>query len=48
MTGNKLSQWDALAMIKQGFVHAFLPAQQKEQLLKAVDITLYSQILESS
>lgn len=48
MTGNKLSQWDALAMIKQGFVHAFLPAQQKEQLLKAVDVSLYSQILESS
>jgi adenosine deaminase len=47
MTGNKLSQWDALAMIKQGFVHAFLPAQQKEQLLKAVDVILYSQILES-
>ena len=48
MTGDKLSQWDALAMIKQGFVHAFLPAQQKEQLLKAVDVSLYSQILESS
>lgn len=47
MTNNKLSQWDALAMIKQGFVHAFLPAQQKEQLLKAVDAALYSQILES-
>lgn len=41
MTG-KISQWDTLAMIKQGFVHAFLPAQEKEQLLKMIDANLYT------
>ncbi len=46
MTDYQLSQWDALAMIKQGFVHAFLPAQQKERLLKNVDATLYNQLLD--
>jgi len=41
MTGRQISQWDALAMIKQGFVHAFLPSQDKEQLLKNLDDRLY-------
>ncbi|OAI20885.1 adenosine deaminase [Methylomonas koyamae] len=38
---NGLSQWDALAMIKQAFVHAFIPGQEKEHLLKAIDARLY-------
>ncbi len=45
MTGGKLSQWDTLAMIKQGFVHAFLPAQAKETLLKAIDAKLYDLLM---
>ena len=41
----KLSQWDALAMIKQGFVHAFIPGQNKERLLKAIDAELYKLLM---
>ncbi|OQW66525.1 MAG: adenosine deaminase [Proteobacteria bacterium ST_bin11] len=47
MTNGEISQWDALAMIKQGFVHAFLPAQDKERLLKNIDAKLYCQLLEA-
>lgn len=45
MTDFKLSQWDALAMIKQGFVHAFMPSQEKEQLLKTIDAKLYELLI---
>lgn len=41
MSGEKITLWDALSMIKQGFVHAFLPAQKKEKWLKAIDAQLY-------
>ncbi|MGZ8237412.1 MAG: CRISPR-associated ring nuclease [Methylobacter sp.] len=41
MTGGKLSQWDALAMIKQGFVHSFISGDQKEKMLKQADASLY-------
>lgn len=44
MTGNQLSQWDVLAMIKQGFVHSFLSGSSKEALLKQVDAELYQLI----
>lgn len=47
MTGYRLSLWDVLAMIKQGFVHSFLSAQHKEKLLKCVDAQLYTQLAES-
>jgi adenosine deaminase len=47
MTGAELSQWDALAMIKQGFVHGFMNGDDKEKLLKQVDAQLY-QILSGS
>lgn len=39
------SQWDALAMIKQGFVHAFIPGQEKERLLKEIDAKLYELLI---
>lgn len=45
MIGGKISQWDTLAMIKQGFVHAFLPAQAKETLLKEIDAKLYDLLM---
>jgi adenosine deaminase len=37
-----LSLWDTLAIIKRGFVHSFLPANEKEQLLKTVDQQLFT------
>ncbi|MGS0754021.1 hypothetical protein ACVBEH_04275 [Roseateles sp. GG27B] len=37
MTPGGLSHWDALALIKQGFLHAFLPAAVREALIKQVD-----------
>jgi adenosine deaminase len=45
MSVNGISQWDALAMLKQGFTHAFLPSDQREQLLKRVDSQLYQLLL---
>lgn len=48
MTDNQLSQWDVLAMIKQGFVHSFLSGSSKETLLKQVDAQLYKLISEPS
>lgn len=47
MTDSKLSQWDVLAMIKQGFVHAFIAIKEKEQLLKEIDAKLYEQLIDS-
>jgi adenosine deaminase len=32
-----LTRWEALALIKQGFLHAFLPAADREALLKSID-----------
>jgi adenosine deaminase len=46
MCNHQLSLWDALAMIKQGFVHAFLPGKEKEQLIKGIDKQLYQIITE--
>lgn len=43
---DKFTCWDALAMIKQAFVHAFLPSQEKENLLKQVDDAIYRQVLD--
>lgn len=45
MMNGELSVWDALAMIKQGFVHAFLPGKDKETLLKGVDQSIYQLLL---
>lgn len=46
MVGDRLCCWDALAMIKQAFVHAFLPSQEKETLLKRVDNAIYRHVLD--
>ncbi|NOT11622.1 MAG: adenosine deaminase [Methylococcaceae bacterium] len=48
MINNQLSQWDVLAMIKQGYVHSFLSGSNKEILLKQVDAQLYQLISEQS
>lgn len=44
LCGN-LSLWDALAMIQQGFVHAFLPGQEREALRKQADARIYQAVL---
>ncbi|PKM37883.1 MAG: adenosine deaminase [Gammaproteobacteria bacterium HGW-Gammaproteobacteria-10] len=41
MSQGQLTQWDALAMIKQSFIHAFLPGKQKETILKQCDSEMY-------
>ena len=43
-TPGGLTQWEALALMRQPFVHSFLPATQREALLKASDAALYSQL----
>ncbi|MGY6214198.1 CRISPR-associated ring nuclease [Methylolobus aquaticus] len=46
MTPDGLRAWDALAMMKQGFVHAFLPSDEKERLLKRADAAVYRAVLD--
>jgi len=41
-----LNLWDALAMVKQGFTHAFLPSNEREALVKAVDHQVYEWVLD--
>lgn len=36
-----LCLWDALAMVKQGFTHAFLPSKERKALVKEVDHQVY-------
>lgn len=44
MSETGLSRWQALALIRQGFVHAFLPADERERLLKAADSAIRERI----
>lgn len=44
MTDGGLSQWEALALMRQAFVHAFLPSQAREQLLKQVDAQVFASL----
>lgn len=37
MTADGLNRWQALALIRQGFVHAFLPAAERDFLIKHID-----------
>jgi adenosine deaminase len=39
-----LSHWETLALIKQGFTHSFLPAAERETLLKHIDQSIYQQL----
>ncbi len=36
-----ISRWQALAMIRQGFRHAFLPADLRSRIIKQADATIY-------
>jgi adenosine deaminase len=40
-----LTLWDALAMMRQAFVHAFLPGAERELLLKQTDTVVYRNVL---
>ena len=46
MSEGGLSRWETLALIKQGFAHSFLPAAERESLLKQVDQCIYRQLAE--
>lgn len=43
-----LSHWETLALIKQGFTHSFLPAAERETLLKQIDQHIYQQLAGNS
>lgn len=42
MTADGLSQWEALALMRQAFVHAFLPSAEREALLKRCDEQVFA------
>jgi adenosine deaminase len=41
MTPGGITLWEALALVRQAFVHAFLPSAERERLLKRVDAQIY-------
>ena len=41
-----LSIWDALAMMRQAFIHAFLPVGERETLIKQTDARIYRAVLD--
>jgi adenosine deaminase len=48
MTDPGISLWETLAIIKQGFSHAFLPSQAREDLIREMDVRVYRIVLEES
>lgn len=46
MTPGGLSRWEALSLIKQGFALAFLPADERETLMKRIDQTIFQRFTE--
>lgn len=44
MSDGGLTLWEALALVRQAFVHAFLPSAEREHLLKAVDQHIFTQL----
>lgn len=44
MTPTGLTLWEVLALTRQSFVHAFLPAAERERLLKAVDEAVFARV----
>jgi len=48
MTEGGLSLWEVLALIRQGFVHAFLPSVEREILLKRCDEQVFSFIASNA
>ena len=46
MTEGGLSLWEALALMRQAYVHAFLPSAERETLLKQVDAQVFALVSE--
>ena len=46
--GDGLTCWDALAIMKQGFAHAFLSSDEREKLLKQADALIYETLRDAS
>jgi adenosine deaminase len=42
MTEGGLSQWESLALMRQAFVHAFLPSAEREVLIKHADQAIFA------
>lgn len=42
MTDGGLSLWEVLILIRQSFTHAFLPAAEKDQLLRQTDLRIFN------
>lgn len=47
MSEGGLSLWESLALVRQAFVHAFLPSAEREVLLKAVDQRIFAKLSPS-
>ncbi|MEY4979626.1 MAG: adenosine deaminase [Pseudomonadota bacterium] len=48
MTEGGLSLWEVLALVRQAFVHAFLPSAERESLLKACDERVFGLMAPAS
>ncbi|NCN95895.1 MAG: hypothetical protein GW928_00110, partial [Rhodoferax sp.] len=46
MTEDGLSQWEALTLMRQAYVHAFLPSAERETLIKRVDAQVFALVSE--
>lgn len=44
MSDGGLTLWECLALVRQAFVHAFLPSSEREALLKAVGQRIFGQL----
>ncbi|MCC7083010.1 MAG: hypothetical protein IT530_20275 [Burkholderiales bacterium] len=44
MTAGGLTQWEALALMRQGFVHAFVSSSERERLLQQAGQRIYQQL----
>ena len=47
MNPDAITHWETLAMLRQGFLNAFLPAEEREALLKKADTRVFQQLIES-
>lgn len=47
MTAGGLTHWEVLALIKQGFSHNFLPAAEREALMKRIDKNVFRKLTEN-
>ncbi len=44
MTEGGLSRWECLALMRQAFVHSFLPSEEREKMLKAADHRVFQML----